>query len=174
MPDAEPLKLAMLAEVVPELWAKLIFAPHPTAIRLTFTTRRYLVRLARGDRSAAVGPVARTTNDPRLAARRDGTLPPAWRGGSDDVGRGDRRHALPACCARWLRPMAAKREPTSAPRPISRIGSTWGAWLTAALRRSKVAAKIRHPRRGKQRGAPPGEPIGEEPDPFPRGNVHPP
>ena len=38
MPDAEPLKLAMLAEVVPELWAKLIFAPHPTAIRLTFTT----------------------------------------------------------------------------------------------------------------------------------------
>ncbi len=93
-PDAEPLKLSKLAKLAPELWAKLVFTPHPTAIRLTFTTRRYLVRLARGDRSAAVGPVARTASDPRLAARRDGTLPPAWRGGSDDVGRGSRRHAL--------------------------------------------------------------------------------
>ena len=37
-PDAEPLKLAKLAEIAPELWAKLVFTPHPTAIRLTFTT----------------------------------------------------------------------------------------------------------------------------------------
>ena len=33
-----PLKLAKLAKIAPELWAKLVFAPHPTAIRLTFTT----------------------------------------------------------------------------------------------------------------------------------------
>jgi hypothetical protein len=37
-PDAEPLKLAKLAEIAPELWAKLVFTPHPTAIRLTFAT----------------------------------------------------------------------------------------------------------------------------------------
>ena len=37
-PDAEPLKLAKLAEIAPELWAKLVLSPHPTAIRLTFTT----------------------------------------------------------------------------------------------------------------------------------------
>src|SRR6476646_10955110 len=33
-PDAEQLKLAQLAEI----WTKLVFAPHPTALRLTFAT----------------------------------------------------------------------------------------------------------------------------------------
>ena len=72
-PDAEPLKLAKLAEIAPELWAKLVFTPHPTAIRLTFTDqrRRYLVRLARGDRPAKRAAPARAASDPRLAARRD-------------------------------------------------------------------------------------------------------
>ena len=37
-PDAEPLKLTKLAEIAPELWAKLVFTPHPTAIRLIFAT----------------------------------------------------------------------------------------------------------------------------------------
>jgi putative DNA-binding protein len=37
-PDAEPLKLAKLVETAPELWTNLVFAPHPTAIRLTFRT----------------------------------------------------------------------------------------------------------------------------------------
>jgi hypothetical protein len=37
-PDVEPLKLATLAEIAPELWTRLIFAPHPTARRLTFMT----------------------------------------------------------------------------------------------------------------------------------------
>ena len=37
-PDAEPLRLAELAEVPPEAWPELVLAPHPTAIRLTFAT----------------------------------------------------------------------------------------------------------------------------------------
>lgn len=37
-PEAETLKLARLAEIAPELWTKLVFTPHPTARRLTFTT----------------------------------------------------------------------------------------------------------------------------------------
>ena len=37
-PDAEPLRLAELAEVAPEAWPGLVFTPHPTAIRLTFAT----------------------------------------------------------------------------------------------------------------------------------------
>ena len=95
-PDAEPLKLAKLAEIAPELWAKLIFAPHPTAIRLTFTTNAADIWSALREDTAPPQPraPARAASDPRLAARRDGTLPAAWRGGSDDVGRGSRRHPL--------------------------------------------------------------------------------
>ena len=37
-PDAEPLKLATLAEVSPEDWTRLVFTAHPTARRLTFRT----------------------------------------------------------------------------------------------------------------------------------------
>ena len=37
-PDAEPLKLARLAEIAPDLWTKLAFVPHPTATRLNFAT----------------------------------------------------------------------------------------------------------------------------------------
>jgi hypothetical protein len=36
--DAEPLTLTELAEVAPEDWPRLVFTPHPTALRLTFTT----------------------------------------------------------------------------------------------------------------------------------------
>ena len=36
--EAEPLSLAALAEVAPELWTKLVFTPHPTALRITFAT----------------------------------------------------------------------------------------------------------------------------------------
>src|SRR6516162_5599751 len=69
--------------------------------------------------------------------------------------------------------MAARTVPTFAPRAILRIGSTWGAWPTAALRRSEVAASCGHPRRREQRIAPPSKPIGEQADPFARGDVHP-
>jgi hypothetical protein len=37
-PDAEPLRLADLAEVPPDAWPALEFKPHPAAIRLTFAT----------------------------------------------------------------------------------------------------------------------------------------
>jgi hypothetical protein len=37
-PDAEPLSLERLAATAPEDWPRLVFVPHPTAIRLTFTT----------------------------------------------------------------------------------------------------------------------------------------
>jgi hypothetical protein len=37
-PDAEPLRLADLAEVPPDAWPQLEFKPHPAAIRLTFAT----------------------------------------------------------------------------------------------------------------------------------------
>jgi hypothetical protein len=37
-PDAEPLRIEALASLEPEAWPRLVFAPHPTAIRLTFTT----------------------------------------------------------------------------------------------------------------------------------------
>jgi hypothetical protein len=37
-PDAEPLRIKTLAALAPEDWPKLVFVPHPTAIRLTFTT----------------------------------------------------------------------------------------------------------------------------------------
>ena len=36
--DAEPLRIEALASLVPETWPKLVFVPHPTAIRLTFST----------------------------------------------------------------------------------------------------------------------------------------
>jgi hypothetical protein len=37
-PDAEPLRLEQLASVAPQDWSRLVLQPHPTAIRLTFTT----------------------------------------------------------------------------------------------------------------------------------------
>jgi Putative DNA-binding domain len=37
-PDAEPLRIEALAAIPPEAWPKLVFKPHPTAIRLTFGT----------------------------------------------------------------------------------------------------------------------------------------
>lgn len=37
-PDATPLAIGNLAAIPPEDWPRLTFQPHPTAIRLTFTT----------------------------------------------------------------------------------------------------------------------------------------
>jgi hypothetical protein len=37
-PDAAPLSMDTLAAIPPEDWPRLTFQPHPTAIRLTFTT----------------------------------------------------------------------------------------------------------------------------------------
>ncbi|MGB6428489.1 MAG: DNA-binding domain-containing protein [Methyloceanibacter sp.] len=37
-PDAEPLGLTVLSEVPPEAWPRLVFTPHPTVLRLAFST----------------------------------------------------------------------------------------------------------------------------------------
>ena len=37
-PDAEPLAISQLATIPVEDWPRLVFQPHPTAIRLSFTT----------------------------------------------------------------------------------------------------------------------------------------
>ena len=95
-PDAETLKLAKLAEIAPELWAKLIFTPHPTAIRLTFTTNAADIWSALREDTAP--PTARLLPEPQaiLVWRHDVTA--RFRllgaGRSDDVGRGSRRHPL--------------------------------------------------------------------------------
>jgi hypothetical protein len=51
-PDAEQLKLAQLAEI----WTKLVFAPHPTALRLTFATNAPDIWSALRGRSAPRHP----------------------------------------------------------------------------------------------------------------------
>ena len=72
-PDAEPLKLARLAEIAPELWAKLVFTPHPTAIRLTFTTNAADIWSALREETAP--PPARLLPEPQalLVWRQDVT-----------------------------------------------------------------------------------------------------
>jgi hypothetical protein len=37
-PDAAPLRIEALAAIAPDDWPELVFVPHPTAIRLTFST----------------------------------------------------------------------------------------------------------------------------------------
>src|SRR4029077_8611986 len=68
----------------------------------------------------------------------------------------------------------AKTAPTSAPRAISRIGSTWGAWRASGLGSGKVAAARHRLWRRQERVGPPGKPIGEQAYPLPRSDIHPP
>jgi hypothetical protein len=72
-PEAEPLSLAMLAEVAPELWTKLVFTPHPTAQRLTFATNAADIWSALRDESAP--PPPRRLPEPQniLVWRQDAT-----------------------------------------------------------------------------------------------------
>ena len=56
-PDAEPLRLAELAEVPPEAWPELVLEPHPTAIRLTFATNAAEIWAALKDEQPPVKPV---------------------------------------------------------------------------------------------------------------------
>ena len=51
-PEAEPLSLAALAEVAPELWTRLVFTPQPTALRVTFATNAADIWSALRDESA--------------------------------------------------------------------------------------------------------------------------
>ena len=51
---------------------------------------------------------------------------------------------------KMVQPLAAKMAPTSAPRAISRIGSTWGRWRAAGSGRSQIAAERDLGRAGKR------------------------
>lgn len=48
-PDAEPLALTDLAAVPPENWSELVFAPHPSARRLTLATNAHALWLSLKD-----------------------------------------------------------------------------------------------------------------------------
>src|SRR5713101_2392714 len=85
-PDAEPLGLAELAQVAPEIWPRLVFKPHPRAVRLTFLCRGHLVGAARRDRPAKGASAAKAASHPRLAARCDRAFQAAWPRGGADVG----------------------------------------------------------------------------------------
>jgi hypothetical protein len=55
-PEAEPLSLAALAEVAPDLWTTLVFTAHPTAHRLTFATNAADIWSALHDENAPPPP----------------------------------------------------------------------------------------------------------------------
>ena len=80
-PDAETLKLAKLADDRTRAvgQAYLRPAPHRDPPHLHNQRCRRLVRPARGHRPAKRAAPARAASDPRLAARRDFTLPAARR-----------------------------------------------------------------------------------------------
>jgi hypothetical protein len=54
--DAEPLRIEALAPLPPEVWPKLVFVPHPTAIRLTFSTNAADIWSALKDETAPPKP----------------------------------------------------------------------------------------------------------------------
>jgi hypothetical protein len=56
-PDAEPLRLPNLAEVPADSWPNLVFTPHPTAIRLTFSTNAAEIWSALKNESAPPKPM---------------------------------------------------------------------------------------------------------------------
>jgi hypothetical protein len=56
-PDSEPLTLApQLAAIAPEQWTRLVFAPHPTATRLTLKTNAADIWSALRDETAPPVP----------------------------------------------------------------------------------------------------------------------
>jgi hypothetical protein len=55
-PDAEPLRIDMLVAIAPEAWPNLVFAPHPTALRLTFDTNAADIWAALKDEQAPPKP----------------------------------------------------------------------------------------------------------------------
>jgi hypothetical protein len=62
-PDAEPLDLALLAALPGETWPRLVFEPHPTAIRLTFATNAADIWTAL--KNEAAPPKPRTLPEPQ-------------------------------------------------------------------------------------------------------------
>ena len=72
-PDAEPLRLAELAEVPPEAWPGLVLEPHPTAIRLTFATNAAEMWTALKDEEPPIKPV-RLPEPQAILVWRDGFM----------------------------------------------------------------------------------------------------
>jgi len=72
-PDAEPLALADLAAVPPELWSNLVFTPHPSAARLTLTTNAHSLWLALKDEKAPPEVETFETPETVLVWRREAT-----------------------------------------------------------------------------------------------------
>ena len=77
-PDAEPLTMERLAALAPEDWPRLVFEPHPTAIRLTFQTNAADLWTALHGETAPPKPRQpwRARSRHCLAARVHGPLPP--------------------------------------------------------------------------------------------------
>lgn len=90
-PDAEQLKLAQLAEI----WTKLVFAPHPTALRLTFATNAPDIWSAlREEALRAILACCLSRKPPSCGAGCNRALPVARPRGSHDVKRSRFRHTL--------------------------------------------------------------------------------
>jgi hypothetical protein len=62
-PDATPLRLEELAEIVPGLWPRLVFQPHPTSRRLDFATNAATIWSALHDE--ATPPKAERSAEPQ-------------------------------------------------------------------------------------------------------------
>ncbi len=138
-PDAAPLDDRGACGACPgSLAAARRFEPHPTAIRLTFRTNAAEIWSALKDEAAP--PKPRQLPEPQAIVvwRQDfmARFKPLTDRGSDDVGRGGEGRRASACCARWWRPSPARTRPSFAPRPISKVGSTWGCWR--AFRRTSA------------------------------------
>ncbi len=70
-PDAAPLRIEALAALPPEAWPHLTFEPHPTAIRLTFSTNAADIWSALKDEAAPPKPVRMPEPQPILVWRQD-------------------------------------------------------------------------------------------------------
>ena len=70
-PDAEPLAISQLAAIPVEDWPRLVFQPHPTAIRLTFTTNAAAIWSALKEETAPPKPARLPEPQALLVWRQD-------------------------------------------------------------------------------------------------------
>jgi hypothetical protein len=70
-PDAEPLRIDALAALAPEAWPRLVFKPHPTALRLTFNTNAADIWCALKEETAPPKPKALPEPQAILVWRQD-------------------------------------------------------------------------------------------------------
>jgi hypothetical protein len=70
-PDATPLAIGDLAAIRPEGWSRLTFQPHPTAIRLTFTTNAAEIWSALKDGASPPAPARQPEPQAFIVWRQD-------------------------------------------------------------------------------------------------------